>query len=125
MADKKINPRVVDEMVRYDAWLAGRFSGAEREAKRIEHLLSVCRSKGLFEGPWERSTKYFVPEVAGRSGRPYKYPFHRMEVGESVFVESPAFDGAALNAAHAHGSRHGKKFTGQSEDGGVRVWRVS
>lgn len=120
----KINPRVVAEMVRFDAWLSNESKADVREEKRIEHLLKVCKTQGLYEGPWERSIKFFVPEVEGRSGRPYKYPFHRMEVGESVHIPS-GIDGGPLNAAHAHGSKHGKKFTGQRENEGYRIWRTA
>lgn len=126
VVDRKINPRVLEEMARYDAWLADtEEAGIGREAKRIEHLLKVTKTRGLYEGPWERSMKYLVPEVSGGNGRPYRYPFHRMDVGESVFFDARGRDTSAVNAAHAHGSRYGKKFTAQREGDGYRIWRVS
>lgn len=62
--------------------------------------------------------------ASGR-GRPPKYPFHAMEVGQSVFVEGQTTQGLAPMAARLHGKAHGKTFTSRSQDGGVRIWRVA
>ena len=54
-----------------------------------------------------------------------KYPFHRMEVGQSVWFEDQP-DGSQskpAQAAYVYGHKHGMKFTARPENGGVRVWR--
>lgn len=68
-----------------------------------------------------------VPKSSGR-GRPSKYPFSEMEVGDSLM-----FDGEYRNvmycqaylAAMNYGCRnYDKKFAGRKVEGGVRIWRV-
>ena len=64
-----------------------------------------------------------VPTESGR-GRRAIYPFGDMNVGDSVFIEGQAVGGSAYAAACQHGRLHGKKFTGRTVDGGLRIWRV-
>ena len=66
-----------------------------------------------------------IPDVT--LGAPTKYPFTKMEVGDSSF-----FGGAPIGpkckpyiAAKSRGYASGKKFTGRTVDGGVRIWRVA
>jgi hypothetical protein len=64
-----------------------------------------------------------VPSHAGVGARP-KYPFAKMDVGDSFFV--PKFTARALsNASQWHANKTGKKFTCANEEGGARCWRVS
>ena len=56
----------------------------------------------------------------------WRYPFDRMEVGDSFFLP-PRKDGVLPNvnaAAKQWGDKRGRKFSVRSVDGGVRVWRV-
>lgn len=66
-----------------------------------------------------------VPFKDGRAdGRPTKYPWAEMEVGDSFVV----YD-ASRNAMSATGRYHtrktGKVYRASTEDDHVRVWRVS
>lgn len=66
-----------------------------------------------------------LPKRTGNSaGRPPKYPFGKMEVGQSVFFGGESSSSKAAIAAHAYGRRQGKRFSARKADGGVRIWRV-
>ena len=63
-----------------------------------------------------------------KKGRPTKYPFRQMKVGDSFFV--PDENGKKMRdvvgASTANwGKAHGAKFSCRSVDGGTRVWRVA
>jgi hypothetical protein len=63
-----------------------------------------------------------VPDGAGRRGRPAKYPFWKMEIGESVLL---ADSGDPRSSAVHYGKRAGKKFVSRRVAGmRVRIWRV-
>lgn len=64
-----------------------------------------------------------MPKTEGR-GRPPIYPFRDMDVGDSVFIPEQGVGGSAYLSAMQHGRLNGKKFSGRTEDGGVRIWRV-
>ena len=76
-----------------------------------------------------------IPIIAMNTstGRPPKYPFHEMEVGDSFFIPSDAGRDARLVQASVMGtireSRHRftdqRKFCTRKVEGGVRVWRIS
>ncbi|WP_157677858.1 hypothetical protein [Burkholderia ubonensis] len=66
-----------------------------------------------------------IPRAA--RGRRPRYPFAKLEIGDSFFV---AGKGAALlkelsNCANYHRRHHGGNFVVRSVDGGVRAWRVA
>lgn len=63
-----------------------------------------------------------IPEQIG-SGARAKYPFAKMEVGDSFFVPSMRSN-ALSNAAQWHTKKTGKKFTCANVEGGVRCWRI-
>lgn len=65
-----------------------------------------------------------VPEQSGR-GRRAKYPFSKMEVGDSVFFPGENSSSRCSIAAHAYGHRVGWKFSVRTMDGGVRIWRIT
>lgn len=65
-----------------------------------------------------------IPEKPRSGGRPTKYPFKVMEVGDSVFIDE-AEAKAAIAAARATGRIHGKKFVYRTVDGGIRIWRAA
>ena len=58
------------------------------------------------------------------AGRPAKYPFADMDVGDSVFIHGGHINGKEYVAASQTGLRKGWKFSGRSVDGGLRIWRV-
>jgi uncharacterized protein (DUF2249 family) len=51
-----------------------------------------------------------------------KYPFAKMEVGDSFRVEERRE--SVASAARSYGCRIGKKFSVRKEEGGMRIWRV-
>lgn len=61
-----------------------------------------------------------MPSPYRNCGRAEKYPWSKLEVGQSFFAANIAL---MSGASHA-GKRLGKKFTTRKMDGGVRVWRV-
>jgi hypothetical protein len=51
-----------------------------------------------------------------------KYPFSKMEVGDSFSVEERRE--SVASAARSYGCRVGKKFSIRKEGNGMRIWRV-
>jgi hypothetical protein len=49
-----------------------------------------------------------------------KYPFDRMEVGDSIVVDHER----ARVAAHQHAKKTNKKFTMRKEGNHYRIWRI-
>ena len=49
-----------------------------------------------------------------------KYPFKKMEVGDSFFSETDA-----CSSAYMYGKRNGKRFLIRKEGDGFRVWRIA
>ena len=62
-----------------------------------------------------------LPKRPG-GGRIAKYPWDRLEVGQSFFVPTPPKYLASM--ASAAGKKRGRRFSSRTVDGGVRVWRV-
>lgn len=60
-----------------------------------------------------------VPIPPAGQGRPRKYPFDEMDVGDSFFSGS-----IASVESSAYSRNDGKKFVLRKVRGGVRVWRV-
>lgn len=60
-----------------------------------------------------------------KKGRPAKYPFSSMSVGDSFEVNG-APKNTVLNSAISWCSRHNKKakFSIRFEDGKTRIWRI-
>ena len=58
------------------------------------------------------------------NGRPEKYPWRQMEVGDSFFAEEMPLKRASTYAWEA-GRRTGRKFACRRQENGVRIWRVS
>lgn len=69
-----------------------------------------------------------LPGDCGR-GRPRKYPFPDMEVGDSFFCEgshSRTVQFKAYKAAQEYAHRNPPmKFSGRLVEGGIRIWRVA
>ena len=65
-----------------------------------------------------------VPETTA-GGRPAKYPFYKMVVGDSVFFKGAKTGGKEYLAAQAAGRNKGWKFSGRAVGGGLRIWRIA
>lgn len=65
-----------------------------------------------------------VPVASLATGRKPKYPFSKMEVGDSCFFEGAKPKGKECSAAHSYGHVNGLKFCVRSMDGGLRIWRT-
>jgi len=64
-----------------------------------------------------------IPIPNDGRGRPSRYPWTTMDVGDSFFIPGKTahdFSGIASGA----GFRTGRKFTTRTVEGGVRVWRI-
>ncbi|HDR9153808.1 DUF7303 family protein [Burkholderia vietnamiensis] len=68
-----------------------------------------------------------LPIPAPTRGRPQRYPFSKLEIGDSFFVEGdPSARLKELsNCANYHRRFHGGNFVVRAVDGGVRVWRIA
>lgn len=62
-----------------------------------------------------------IPMPQKVRGRDAKYPWEKMEVGDSFFVQGRKTFG---NQASTRSLKDGKKYTTRKENGGVRVWRL-
>lgn len=62
-----------------------------------------------------------------RPGRPTKYPFPAMKIGDSFFV--PAADTRSIprvrSAASIWAQKYNRKLITRAVDGGIRVWRIA
>lgn len=69
-----------------------------------------------------------VPKAHKPRGRQAKYPWHKMEVGDSILVEGEAASASkckAYSSANTWGARNGVKFTGRTVgERKVRIWRI-
>lgn len=65
-----------------------------------------------------------IPLPAKREPAASKWPFERMQPGESVLIPA-AQKGAARTAAAKCAAKLAWRFTGETTDGGdLRIWRV-
>ena len=64
-----------------------------------------------------------IPPNNSQGGRPSKYPWRDMAVGDSFRVEGKTCN-AVTGMASSAGKRLGMKFTVRTEDGGHRIWRT-
>lgn len=55
--------------------------------------------------------------------RALKYPFDKMEVGDSFMVKGVKRENLAVTAAK-YGKKSGKAFLVRDIEGGVRCWRI-
>lgn len=65
-------------------------------------------------------------ERPNRKTGAYKYPFAKMEVGDSFFVPINREKElkSVASSSSLYGSKLGRKFTTRKVVGGVRVWRI-
>ena len=69
-----------------------------------------------------------IPKVVTRTGRPVKYPFDKLKVGDSFLIEGDhkARHGiySCLNAYNANRAEVKIEITTRAEANGIRVWRI-
>jgi len=53
-----------------------------------------------------------------------KYPFDKMQIGDSFFVPGGNQNSIATSATNQL-NRYGRRYTTRKMDGGVRVWRIA
>jgi len=63
-----------------------------------------------------------IPEV--HRGRPEKYPWAQMEIGDCFFVPENTSK-HTTSVAYFAGKRHDMKFSARTVAGGSRIWRVA
>ena len=56
--------------------------------------------------------------------RSRKYPFHEMDVGDSIFFDGARIGSKEYEAAKKYFERNGKKMRVRTAEGGLRIWRV-
>jgi len=71
---------------------------------------------------FEIENEHAIPAARQHNGRREKYPWSKLDVGQSFFVEGVPLRSMSSTASHA-GRRNKKKFIAREPDGGVRVWR--
>lgn len=65
-----------------------------------------------------------LPVVGAKRGAKPKYPFRKMEIGDSIFIDGDVGRVAAITA-HAFAHRNCEyKFMCRKVEGGYRIWRV-
>ncbi len=69
-----------------------------------------------------------IPKPISRTGRPVKYPFDKLNVGDSFLIPGnhKVRHGiySCLNAYNANRAGVKREITTRAEDGGIRVWRI-
>jgi hypothetical protein len=67
-----------------------------------------------------------IPESSGKGNArgSSKYPWPDMNVGDSIFVNHTTMGSKEITYAYRWMRRNGRKLHAQTQDGGVRVWRV-
>ena len=60
------------------------------------------------------------------NGRPEKYPWRKMDIGDSFFVSSDMMSPKRVSTyAWEAGLRTGRKFACRRQEDGIRIWRIS
>lgn len=73
---------------------------------------------------FEVENNHPIPAQALPRGRKEKYPWSKMEVGDSFFVEAGSIKTIVSAAAKAKG-RTGFVFVARPDGEGIRVWRYA
>ena len=64
-----------------------------------------------------------LPLPSPKRGFPSKYPWDKLEVGQSFFVSDPSRH--FPSTISVEGRKRGRKFSQRAMDGGIRVWRIA
>jgi hypothetical protein len=84
----------------------------------------------VIPSPQKQAWKTRRRRTPKKGGAPCKYPWDRMEIGESFLVPCKVADMDRLSSAlgsnmHQRTQRYGQKFTKRRVRGGIRVWRIA
>jgi len=60
-----------------------------------------------------------IPNPTSSSGRPPKYPFRTMEIGDSFLARSKEIGGVCNTSRYKP-----KKFISRTTEEGLRIWRI-
>jgi len=68
-----------------------------------------------------------IPDSA--RGPVTRYPWSKMQIGDSILVEfkgrnATALRGNVMKSARYHAKKHGKRFAARTTSRGIRVWRM-
>ena len=67
-----------------------------------------------------------IPEFATeKSTGMRKYPFPKMEIGDSIFFENATYDSNSIQAAKRYFSRNKKTMISRKQYNGIRIWRIA
>jgi hypothetical protein len=68
-----------------------------------------------------------VPYTGNTSGRPSRYPWAQLQVGQSFVIppNKKSNKGPARGGLAASAKKYNIKITTAEEEGGLRVWRIS
>lgn len=58
-------------------------------------------------------------------GREPKYPFQKMNVGDSFVLDQQSNHASARVCAIQYAARSGKRFATRTIDNGLRIWRIA
>lgn len=94
-------------------------------ADAIEAALEAARTMSLRDTvEWERVGKETCPDpFSGKPGGRPKYPFWKMEIGETFTITGKHHNTIRASAS-SYGKRHGKKFTVSTNGDAVVVART-
>ena len=79
---------------------------------------------------YEISKEFAIPGDYIKKSKPRKYPFERMNIGDSFLIEeySSSKMRSALSSAYAYRKIHNKPdfevVARKTDDGGIRIWRI-
>lgn len=76
--------------------------------------------------PIEKNVAIPTIERPNRKTGAYKYPFAKMEVGDSFFVpiNREKEMKSVASSCSLYGKKFSRRFTARTVHGGVRVWRI-
>lgn len=129
MAEKVIRSFFLREMVgRFKFYAEGGSTDEEAMRRALTWAIGKAKVNGWYDGPTSRAvdTRIAWPEAGNRRGASPKYPFWRMEVGETHLIEG-AHKMDIKAAMRSFGHRRKMKFTAKDDpDGdGVFVTRIA
>ena len=86
--------------------------------KRLSKHTTALKCAGAAKLKIEKEIK--IPRVK-------RFPFDKMEIGDSLFFEELTQVESAQNAGHQYGKTHknGFKMTRRKVDNGYRLWRIA
>ena len=91
---------------------------SHKEAGKLSARVKRLREKDLAAYPVEA-----IP-LPAKTGRVPKYPWHKLEIGESFFVSGKSANDMGGAISNNNTRKAPKKFTARTVNGGGRIWRI-